>query len=218
VITHRFVYLATALKVPPTSILAMTFTNKAANEMKDRIEYLIGRSIKGLWIGTFHSLATRILRKEIDKLGFHRDFCIYDEDDSCSLIRSILKEFNIHEALYKGFSSRLSSLKASLISSEDFIANEDSYGFDEKFARVYVRYQDGLRKNNALDFDDLIMYTVKLFEEYPDIQKKYQKEFAYIMIDEFQNTGLQNSLSQAARISVPLAMMTRASTNSEVPM
>lgn len=190
VITHRFAYLSVAHKVPPTSILTMTFTNKAAEEMKMRIEGLLGRSVKGLWIGTFHSLCCRILRREIDKLGFHRDFCIYDEHDSCNLIRSILKTFKIHEALYKGVSSKLSTLKASLVSPEELLMNEDSYDFDEKFARVYVRYQEELRKNNALDFDDLIMYTVKLFEEHPEILKKYQDEFLHIMIDEFQDTNV----------------------------
>lgn len=190
VITHKFAYLAAAHKVNPTSILAMTFTNKASEEMKKRIEDLIGKTAKGLWIGTFHSLCCRILRREIDKLGFHRDFCIYDESDSCNLIRSILKTFKIHEALYKGVSSKVSSLKASLISPEELLVNEDSYGFDEKFAMVYVRYQEELKKNNALDFDDLIMYTVKLFEKYPHVLKKYQNDFSYIMIDEFQDTNI----------------------------
>ncbi len=190
VITHRFAYLTSVHKFPPSSMLTMTFTNKAAEEMKMRIENLLGRSVKGLWIGTFHSLCCRILRREIERIGFHRDFCIYDEHDSCNLIRSILKTFKIHEALYKGFSSKLSTLKASLISPEELLMNEDSYGFDEKFARVYVRYQEELRKNNALDFDDLIMYTVKLFEKYPDVLKRYQDEFLHIMIDEFQDTNV----------------------------
>jgi DNA helicase-2/ATP-dependent DNA helicase PcrA len=167
----------------------MTFTNKAAGEMKERVEGLTGKSVKGLWIGTFHSLSARILRREIDKLGFQKDFCIYDNNDSGSLIRSILKEFKIHEALYKGILSKISSLKASLISPEKLLANEDSYGFDEKFARVYVRYQDELRKNNSLDFDDLIMYTVNLCERHPDVLEKYQKEFSYLLIDEFQDTN-----------------------------
>jgi len=190
VITHRFAYLSTVKKVPPTSILTMTFTNKAADEMKERIEALLGRSVKGLWIGTFHSLCCRILRREIERFGFKRDFCIYDEHDTYDLIRSILKTFNMHEALYRGISSRLSTLKASLISPEDLLKNEDSYDFDEKFARVYVRYQEELKRNNALDFDDLIMYTVRLFEEYPKVLRKYQDEFPYIMIDEFQDTNV----------------------------
>lgn len=189
VITHRFAYLSTAQKIPAASILAMTFTNKAANEMKERIEGLTRKSSSGLWIGTFHSISARILRKEIEKLGYSNDFCIYDESDSGNLVRSILKEFKIHEALYKGIFSKMSSLKASLITPEDLLANEDTYGFDEKFIRVYVRYQDELKKNDALDFDDLIMCSVKLFEQYPDILQKYQEEFSHIMIDEFQDTN-----------------------------
>lgn len=199
VITYRFAYLNSALKVPPASILAMTFTNKAAGEMKERVEKLLGKNLKGLWIGTFHATSNRILRREIKKIGFQNDFAIYDEDDSHSLIRSILKEFRIHEALYRGIASKITSLKASLIGPNDFlnITSEDSYGFDEKFSRVYVRYQDELKKNNALDFDDLIMCTVKLFEEHPDVLKKYNDEFPYIMIDEFQDTNkAQYSLSK----------------------
>ncbi len=193
VITHRFAYLCTLPKVTPSSILCMTFTNKAAREMKERIETLLGEKMKGAWIGTFHALSSRILRKEIELLGFQKDFIIYDDLDSCNLIRSILKEFKIHEALYKGIASKISSLKASLIGPEEFLTithREDRYGFDEKFSRVYIRYQEDLKKNNALDFDDLIMYTVKLLEENPRILKKYCKEFPYVMIDEFQDTNL----------------------------
>ncbi len=189
VITHRFAYLTSTQKVAPTSILAMTFTNKAAREMKERIEQLTGKNTNGLWVGTFHSLSARILRRDINKLGFRNDFCIYDENDAGHLVRSILKEFKIHEALYKGILSKISSLKAAMTGPDDILANEDSYGFDEKFARVYVRYQDELKKNNALDFDDLIMFTVKLYEDHPSVLKKYQKDFSYLMIDEFQDTN-----------------------------
>jgi DNA helicase-2/ATP-dependent DNA helicase PcrA len=190
VLTHRFAYLTNIQKVPATSILAMTFTNKAANEMKERITGLTNKSISDLWIGTFHSLSARILRREIDRLGFKKDFCIYDDGDSGNLVRSILKEFKIHEALYKGILSRISSLKASMVEPDDLLSNEDSYGFDEKFARVYVRYQNDLKNNNALDFDDLIMLTVKLCEKHPSVLKKYQKEFSHLLIDEFQDTNL----------------------------
>ena len=189
VITNRFAYLNTAHKVPNVSILAMTFTNKAAEEMRERIESLTKKNSRDLWVGTFHSLSARILRKEISHLGFQKDFCIYDDDDSGHIVRSILKEFKVHEALYKGILSKISSLKASLIDPAELLANEDSYGFDEKFARVYVRYQSELKKNNALDFDDLIMYCVHLFEKHPAVLKKYQKEFLHIMIDEFQDTN-----------------------------
>ena len=189
VITHRFAYLMAAQKIAPASILAMTFTNKAANEMKERIETLTGKGTNGLWIGTFHALSARILRRDINKLGYRNDFCIYDDRDSGQLVRSILKEFKIHEALYKGILSKISSLKASMIGPDDILANEDSYGFDEKFARVYVRYQDELKKNNALDFDDLIMFTVKLYEDHPSVLKRYQKDFSHLMIDEFQDTN-----------------------------
>ncbi|MCK5138323.1 MAG: DUF3553 domain-containing protein [Thermodesulfovibrionia bacterium] len=194
VIAYKFAYLTSALNSHPSSILTMTFTNKAAEEMRQRIEKLINKSVKGSWIGTFHSMCNRILRKDIEKLGFKREFVIYDEDDTCNLIRSILKEFRIHEALYKGIASKITSLKASLIGPKKFLSitnnNDDHYGFDEKFARVYVRYQDELKRNNALDFDDLIMLTVKLFEKHPDILKKYNNEFSYIMIDEFQDTNV----------------------------
>jgi DNA helicase-2/ATP-dependent DNA helicase PcrA len=189
VITHRFAYLTSMQKVAPTSILAMTFTNKAATEMKERIETLTGKNTNGLWVGTFHSLSARILRRDIHKLGFRNDFCIYDENDSGHLVRSILKEFKIHEALYKGILSKISSLKTRMIGPDDILANEDSYGFDEKFARVYVRYQNELKKNNALDFDDLIMFTVKLYEDHPGVLKRYQKDFSHLMIDEFQDTN-----------------------------
>ncbi len=196
-ISHKFAYLTSTLKIDPSSILVMTFTNKAAGEMKASIEEMTGNSSNGLWIGTFQSLSARILRKDIDKLGYLNDFCIYDDDDSGNLIRLILKEFKIHEALYKGILSKISALKASMIGPEEFLANEDSYGFDEKFARVYIRYHEELKKNNALDYDDLIMYTVKLFAEHPAVQKKYQKEFEYIIVDEFQDTNLsQYKLAQ----------------------
>jgi DNA helicase-2/ATP-dependent DNA helicase PcrA len=193
VITHRFAYLSSKPNISPSSILCMTFTNKAAREMRERIKKLLGKSMKGTWIGTFHALSNRILRKEIEHLGFTRDFVIYDDHDSCSLIRSILKEFKIHEALYKGITSKINSLKASLIGPEEFLNitnKEDRYGFDEKFSRVYLRYQEELKKNNALDFDDLILFTVKLFEEHPHILKRYNSDFPYIMVDEFQDTNL----------------------------
>jgi DNA helicase-2/ATP-dependent DNA helicase PcrA len=187
VITHRFAHLAK--KTSPSKILAVTFTNKAAGEMKERISALIKKDLKNTWVGTFHSQCNRILRKEIAILGYKNNFSIFDSDDQSSLIRHILKEFKLYEALYKGIISRISGLKADFISPEDFLSNGEGFGFDEKLARVYVRYQDELKRCNALDYDDLIMLTVKLFEGHPEILKKYQDMFKYVLVDEFQDTN-----------------------------
>jgi len=187
VITHKYAYFVKAHKTLPESILTVTFTNKAANEMKERIHRLLGRELKHTWIGTLHAQCGRILRKEIKCLGYSTQFSIYDEDDRCSLIRHILREFKIYEALYKGVSTRINFLKASLVGPEDFLSSGDGFGFDEKLAKVYVRYQDELKRSNALDFDDLIMLTVKLFQDHPDILAKYQSQFPRILVDEFQD-------------------------------
>jgi len=187
VITHKFAYLAK--KHSPYSILTVTFTNKAAEEMKERISCLMRKDLKNTWIGTFHSQCNKILRKEISVLGYGRDFTIFDENDQCSLIRHILKEFKIYEALYKGILSRISALKSSCISPEEYLSDCDGFGFEEKLARVYIRYQDELKRCNALDFDDLIMLTTKLFTEYPDKLKKYQGMFKHVLVDEFQDTN-----------------------------
>lgn len=189
VIAHKFCYLHKAKKLPQDSILTVTFTNKAADEMKERIHHFIDKDLNGSWIGTFHSQCNRILRKEIKSLGYNNNFSIYDDDDQCNLVRHILKEFKIYEALYKGIVSRISFLKSSLIGPEEFLASGDGFGFDEKLAKVYVRYQDELMRSNALDFDDLIMLTVKLFEGNPRLLEKYQDKFSYILVDEFQDTN-----------------------------
>lgn len=189
VIAHKFSYLNKSKKISTDSIFTVTFTNKAANEMKDRIRGLLDKDLNGAWIGTFHSQCSRILRREIPALGYSSNFSIYDEDDQCTLIRHILKEFKIYEALYKGIVSRISFLKSSLISPEMFLASGDGFGFDEKLAKVYVRYQHEMKRSNALDFDDLIMLTVKLFTDNAKILQRYQKTLAYILVDEFQDTN-----------------------------
>ncbi len=189
VITHKFAYLVKKKKYRPSSIFTVTFTNKAANEMKERIHRFIGHDVRQSWIGTFHSQCNKILRKEINALGYKPDFSIYDDSDQCNLIRHILKELKIYEALYKGVASRISILKSSLASPQEFLSQGDGFSFDEKLGRVYLKYQDELKRCNALDFDDMIMLTVKLFEEHPKILNKYHDMFPYILVDEFQDTN-----------------------------
>ncbi len=187
VITHKYAYLVREKRLSPSSILTVTFTNKAAEEMKGRIASLLSRDLKDCWIGTFHSQCMRILRREIQVLGYRPEFVVYDEDDQHSLIRHILKELKIYEALYRGVVSRINSLKASMVTPEEFLASGDGFGFDEKLAKVYVIYQDELRRCNALDFDDLILLTVRLFRDHPDVLRRYRERFSYILVDEFQD-------------------------------
>jgi len=189
VIIHKFAHLTKKKKIPPSSIFTVTFTNKAADEIKERISRCIEDDVRNAWIGTFHSQCNKILRKEIKALGFKSDFTIYDDDDQCNLVRHILKEFNIYEALYKGVSARISLLKSSLISPAEFLSQGDGFSFDEKLGRVYLKYQDELKRCNALDFDDLIMLTAELFQEHPKILAKYSEMFPYILVDEFQDTN-----------------------------
>ncbi|MEK6673435.1 MAG: UvrD-helicase domain-containing protein [Nitrospirota bacterium] len=189
VISHKFAYILKTKKVLPRDIFTVTFTNKAANEMKERIASLINKDLNSPWIGTFHSQCCRILRKEIGSLGYKPDFSIYDDDDQRNLIRHILREFKIHEALYRGVAARISSLKSSMVTPEQFLSTGDGFGFDEKLAKVYIRYQNELKKCNALDFDDLIGLTVTLFENSKGILGKYHDILKYILVDEFQDTN-----------------------------
>lgn len=189
VISHKFAYILKTKKVVPRDIFTVTFTNKAANEMKERIASLINKDLNNPWIGTFHSQCCRILRKEIGPLGYKPDFSIYDDDDQRNLVRHILKEFRIHEALYRGVSARISALKSSMVTPEQFLSTGDGFGFDEKLAKVYIRYQSELKKCNALDFDDLIGLTVTLFENSKGILEKYHDILKYILVDEFQDTN-----------------------------
>lgn len=190
VITTKYAYLVKRKRFSPQSILSITFTNREADEMKEKTKCLINCDTRSAWIGTFYLQCSRILRKEIHHLGFRQDFTIYDEDDRCSLIRQILKELNIYEALYKNIATRISLLKASLITPDKFLSQGDGFSFDEKIAKVYVMYQDELKRSQALDSDDLIMFTVKLFTEHPKVLEKYKKQFDYVLIDEFQDTNL----------------------------
>ena len=176
----------------PWNILAITFTNKAANEMKERIETLVGSDIsKDIWIGTFHSICLRILRKHIESLGYEKNFSIYDVSEQKQIIKQIIKRNNIESKVItdKYVQSRISSAKNKMIMPEEFeMQNKDYYG--KYVAEIYHEYQQRLKENNALDFDDIINYTIKLLKNNPDICEEYAKKFRYILVDEYQDTNM----------------------------
>ncbi|GAQ94664.1 DNA helicase-2 [Thermodesulfovibrio aggregans] len=189
VITYKYAYLKEAMGFHPSSIFTVTFTNKAADEMKERIFKMCNGSLKNTWIGTFHSLCVRILRAHIERIGYKKDFVIYDEDDQAGLIKRILKDLNMHEALCKCVVNKISNLKSNLITPEDYISTTEGYEFEERLGRIYMRYQTELQKCNALDFDDLILCVIRLFSENEDLLKRYSEQFRYILVDEFQDTN-----------------------------
>jgi len=193
VLTHRIAYLVYQKKINPGNILAVTFTNKAAQEMKDRIEFISKdisnkSMIKGLWMGTFHSVCARILRQEIDILGYDKNFVIYDKGDQLSMIRRCLKALDLDTKKYSPniISSIIDKAKNNLEDAELFEYNAMNY-FKKIVAKVYTQYQEELFENNALDFNDLILLTVKLFKEKPEILENYQNKFRYILVDEYQD-------------------------------
>ncbi|CEG25405.1 DNA helicase PcrA [Bacillus sp. B-jedd] len=190
VLTHRIGYLMLEKEVNPYNILAITFTNKAAREMKDRIGRMMGGVAEQIWISTFHSMCVRILRRDIDRIGFNRNFTILDTTDQQSVIKGILKDLNMDP---KKFDPRMilgsiSSAKNELIPPEEYENTAGSY-FEQQIANVYKEYQKRLRRNQALDFDDLIMMTINLFKQVPDVLEYYQRKFQYIHVDEYQDTN-----------------------------
>lgn len=193
VLTHRIAYLIFQKKINPGNILAVTFTNKAAQEMKNRIEFISKdifnrKIIKGLWMGTFHSICARILRQEIDILGYDKNFVIYDKGDQLSMIRRCLKSLDLDSKKYSPniISSIIDKAKNNLEDVEIFEYNALNY-YKKIVARVYKQYQEELFENNALDFSDLILLTVKLFKENPEILENYQNKFKYTLVDEYQD-------------------------------
>lgn len=191
VLTYRIAYLLQQYKAAPEQILALTFTNKAAREMKERIQNLIGDKAKKLWMGTFHSIFSKILRFEADKIGFGSDFTIYDTSDSQTVIKQILQELNFDpkEIKPKTIHNKISDSKNQLIEADTYQERFVSSTLDDITARVYKIYNKRLKQSNAMDFDDLLVKPIQLFEEHPDILEKYQDRFKYILIDEYQDTN-----------------------------
>ncbi len=199
VLTHRIAYLLTKKAFHPHEILAVTFTNKAAQEMKLRIQSLLGRNFKNLWVGTFHSVFARILRFEAQYLGYKRNFAIYDVDDQKRALKKIMEDLHIslQDHSVNDVQRKISNLKNKMISPDQF-RREIRSGEDEVVEKIYRHYTGFLRANNAMDFDDLINLPVQLFESFPKVLQKYQEKFRYILVDEYQDTNLaQNQLVMA---------------------
>lgn len=199
VLTHRIAHLLGERNVHPGQILAITFTNKAAGEMKERVEHLVGPRANAMWVMTFHSACVRILRRESKKLGFTSSFSIYDAADSKRLMALVCRDLDLDPKRYppKSFSAKISNLKNELIDEEDFAAQatggtsqtESGGGFEKTLAQAYAMYQSRLREANALDFDDLIMTTVNLLRAFPDVAEHYRRRFRHVLVDEYQDTN-----------------------------
>jgi DNA helicase-2/ATP-dependent DNA helicase PcrA len=195
VLTYRVAHI---LKegVDAFNILSLTFTNKASKEMRERIHSVVGSEARNLWMGTFHSIFARILRVESERIGYPRNFTIYDTDDAKSLLKTIIKELGQDDKLYKpaGVLGRISAAKNALVNAGEYMANDENASFDESsgrpmFGKIFQMYQDRCFKASAMDFDDLLLKTFELFKNHPDVLHKYQHQFKYIMVDEFQDTN-----------------------------
>ena len=192
VLTHRIAYLIDECGVNPWNIMAITFTNKAAGEMRERVDNLVGFGAESIWVSTFHSSCVRILRRHIEILGYTTSFSIYDSDDQKTLMRQVFKTLDIDTKQFKERSvlAAISSAKDKLIPPEEFLLNAGGDFREKKTGEIYKEYQKQLKKNNALDFDDLIVKTVELFQNNPQILDYYQERFRYIMVDEYQDTNM----------------------------
>lgn len=191
VLTHKIAYLMGEKDVKPWDILAITFTNKAANEMKSRVESLVGDIAKDMWIGTFHSICVRILRKQIDRIGFDTSFVIFDTSDQKTLIKQIIKSQNLDDKLYTDRSVlyEISNAKNEMLEPEQYMAKYKTDFRKEKIGEIYQIYQKRLKENNAIDFDDIINFTIKILLDNPDLLEYYSSKFKYVLVDEYQDTN-----------------------------
>jgi DNA helicase II / ATP-dependent DNA helicase PcrA len=190
VLTHRIAYLLSSRVADSRQILAVTFTNKAADVMKQRVQGLIGATAQGMWIGTFHSICVRILRREAERLGYSPDFVIYDRDDQLALVKNVCDDFQVSDKQFppRSLIARISKFKNQLITPEQCRTATSDFR-EQRVTQVYEQYQKRLQNNNAFDFDDLIMKTVVLFQSAPEVLEKYQARFRYILVDEYQDTN-----------------------------
>lgn len=191
VLTRRIAYLIEECGINPWSILALTFTNKAAKEMRERVDALLGGDSESIWVSTFHSVCVRILRRFIEAIGYDRKFTIYDTDDTKAVMKNVLKELNIDNKKFpeRSFLAAISKAKNNLISAERFSA-VSGYGMEKDlYKKVYAEYEKRMKSNNALDFDDLLVKTVELFEKNEDVLDYYRRRFRYILVDEYQDTN-----------------------------
>ncbi len=191
VLTHKIAYLIQEKSIKPWNILAITFTNKAANEMKERVENLIGEVARDMWIGTFHSICVRILRRYIDRIGYETSFVIFDTGDGRAMIKNCLKDLNIDDKMFTDriVQSEISNAKNEMLEPSTYLARAQGDFRKEKIANVYTLYQKRLKENNALDFDDIINFTIKILTENPDVLEYYSEKFKYILVDEYQDTN-----------------------------
>ena len=191
VLTHRIAYLIDECQVNPWNILAITFTNKAAGEMRERVDQIVDFGAEDIWVSTFHSTCVRILRRYIDRLGYDTNFTIYDTEDQKTVMKSVCQKLQLDSKLYKErmLLNVISHAKDEYISPNEFLLEAKGDFRQEKIAQAYVEYQKELKKNNALDFDDLLVKTVELFQSCPDVLEYYQNRFRYIMVDEYQDTN-----------------------------